>query len=185
MLLDPERGPPPDAFAGGTRGRCVMSHLARHFYRLALIASVGLTGACLGDPNDPRHDAFDGGAPRTALARSAAAEAQVEVGTSLEAVGRVTAGVHEVHAGEPLYVSVAVGGTSGIDSGARLQALWRGPSARLLAQDSRVVPSGESFVSFVAPLTTGWTAGVYRVEIYCAGARAGSAEFVVSAASGA
>lgn len=110
-------------------------------------------------------------APTTAKLRVS----DLKVGTRFDAsTGAVAENLDEVLPGEQIHASIAVGD---VGAGSQVKAVWLGPDDQRIAEDTKGVPEGVSFLIFNAPDTTAWTPGDYKVEIYLGDELASSESF--------
>jgi hypothetical protein len=86
----------------------------------------------------------------------------LKVGTELGTNGAVLDNKDDIAAGQKVYASFKA---DDIPAGSAVRAIWKGPGGERLAMQTVPVPMGAKFVVFVAPDTTLWKPGEYRVDI--------------------
>ncbi len=97
--------------------------------------------------------------PATAMARIS----DLRIGSALGSDGKVAENVDNLHAGETIYASIAVGD---VGSSSKIKAVWLGPDGVRISDEIQSVVAGAAFLVFKAPNTSGWSVGNYKVEIF-------------------
>jgi len=158
------------------------------FRALTLAALALLLAACQRDasPTDaasttepPAADnAGRGAAEAAAMPASGSLEAvALELGTTLDADGRVAVSTERVQANDTVHISLV---TVGDAEAAMLAVRWRDAQGRELAADGRVVrAAGPAVHTFSRTPEGGWAPGRYEVEVMLGGASAGIRGFEV------
>ena len=113
-------------------------------------------------------------APVTAMARIS----ELRVGTALDSGGQVAENTDNLHAGDAIHASVAVGD---VGSSSKVKAVWLGPNGVRISDEIQTVVAGKAFLVFKAPDTSGWALGSYKVEIFLGDELASSEGFDIVA----
>ena len=86
----------------------------------------------------------------------------------------VAENVDNLHAGEAIYASIAVGD---VGSSSKIKAVWLGPEGVRIYDETKDVAAGVAFLAFQAPSTHAWAPGDYKVEVYLGDELASSESF--------
>lgn len=101
----------------------------------------------------------------------------LELGTALDADGRVSATTERVRAGDTVHVSLV---TVGDAEGAPIAVRWRDAAGTVLAEDERTVTAaGPAVHTFSRKPEAPWAPGRYEVEVLLGGESAGVRAFEV------
>lgn len=98
----------------------------------------------------------------------------LKVGVAVGADGVVVENIDEMGAGDTVHASLRVADAG---AGSRVRAVWLDSDGKRLGEEEKVVSAGASHLAFVAPMTTGWRPGDYKVEIYLGDELASSESF--------
>lgn len=162
--------------------------------RLALPGHVGLLlallllAACAGEPDSPAASGTEatsveaavehrGNGAATALSAGDVEAVALELGSRLDADGRVAAVQERFRPSDTVQLSLV---TVGSATAAMLLVEWRDASGNVLATDQRAVAvTGPAVHSFSRAVDGGWAPGRYIVEARLGGESAGVREFEV------
>jgi hypothetical protein len=100
----------------------------------------------------------------------------LKVGTELGTNGSVLDNKDDIKAGERVYASIKV---TELGIGTPIKAIWKGPHDARMFEEVKSVVAGASYLVFMAPDTTAWKPGEYRVEIRLADELGGKEDFKI------
>jgi len=101
----------------------------------------------------------------------------IDLGSALEADGRIAAPSSDFRPSDTIYASVV---TEGASPNVSLTARWTYGDGQVVSESTRTIaPTGPAATEFHISKPDGWPAGHYKVEITANGAPAGSREFQV------
>jgi len=147
------------------------------FSILACLAFVSCQRSEVGTPGAP----VPAAPPPVAAAPPPAAASfrvnTIDLGSALEADGRIAAPSSDFRPSDTIYASVV---TEGASPNVSLTARWTCGDGQVVSESTRTIaPTGPAATEFHISKPDGWPAGHYKVEITANGAPAGSREFQV------
>ncbi len=156
-----------------------MTHVARAFTALALLAAVACQGRDTATTDRGTETGATGG---TAAAPDTAASTEfkvagVMIGKRIGENKLITEPTFQFAPADTIYVSVS---TEGKQDSAELTVVWRFQTGQTVDSSTQTIqPQGEENTEFHITNPKGWPVGTYNVTIYAEGDSVDSKNFVV------